>query len=100
MVCLIISSYVSLSSLPADDACDPEWGARRPLVSVRGLWGPHLGPLLPARRGPAVAPAVSQMLRVQTAARLGADLFLSRRQHLLQGGLLQVRDVCVTTKCA
>lgn len=58
--------------------------------SVRGLRQEDRGPLLPAGRGQTVAHALPQVLRVQTQPGVGAHLLQQGRQHLLQGGLLQV----------
>lgn len=58
--------------------------------SVRGLRQKDRGPLLPAGRGQTVAHALPQVLRVQTQPGVWAHLLQQGRQHLLQGGLLQV----------
>lgn len=65
----------------------PEQRARGP---VRGLRQEDRGPLLPAGRGQAVAHALPQVLRVQAQPGVRAHLLQQGRQHLLQGGLLQV----------
>ena len=77
---------VTAALCPAASAL-PERRARR---SVRRLRPEDRGPLLPAGRGQAVAHALPQVLRVQTQPGVGAHLLQQRRQHLLQGGLLQV----------
>lgn len=65
----------------------PEQRARG---SVRRLRPEDLGPLLPAGCGQAVAHALPQVLRVQAQLGVRAHLLQQGRQHLLQGGLLQV----------
>lgn len=46
--------------------------------------------VLPTRRRPAVAWCLPPLLRVPPAPGHRADLLLTGREHLLQGGLLQV----------
>jgi len=58
---------------------------------VRRLRRADHRPVLLGHGGSAVALCVPEVLRVQTGARLTGVLLRQRREHLLQGGLLQVR---------
>lgn len=73
---------------------------RRARGSVRRLWQEDRGPLLPAGRGQAVAHALPQVLRVQTQPGVWAHLLQQGRQHLLQGGLLQVGGRAALQPCS
>jgi len=58
---------------------------------MRRLWRADHRPVLLGHGGSAVALCVSEVLRVQTGVGLTGVLLRQRREHLLQGGFLQVR---------